>query len=717
MLVTAIRAVIYVVCSLAVFLINRAKLPLDLSMLEQLITELIMELMAWLVCSRGHLRDYCDYVYDGSKKLWNKWITFTGQPDVRKFNTMQKWQIGDRITTVRSGFPVITGRRTIWVDASDSHNLLLGSTRSGKTWSNIHEQIETTRMAGESMFVNDLKGELLRAHRHKLIESGYQVISINFIKPAQGDQWNPFGLTIKAYRAAQAAAYAQMDEEFRTGYLSLKKEYLLVNGEIQALIHKAEKAKNNYEQSKITQEIHELMETQSVLKDSLFTMESTKPEVNLSETSVYLEDVAKAIFPNGDLTMSKADSSTFWNLNGMRMLEGIVWFLLEYEYIDDDGNIAHLDDDQINFKNFQLTVINGFKKIRTDINSDPDLLLRFYVTEMRQESDNSARLLLPILNTPEETRGSIEGVFATYTDLGITNDDVSKMLSRSSFDFDEMFEKKIAVFMISHDEKPNYYPLVVLFLNQMLEEVATKARNEDTLRLKYPLNVIFDEFGIAPPIRNLNNILSAARSKGVRFTMVIQDFSQLSIQYSRDFSEMIKSNTMNMAYLLSGSQETRKEMSDLIGEKLQWNKEKGNYEAVPIVTKDRLARFSVGEAVIVSQRKNPYITRYTPFDKYIFYKSLGKPEDPPVQVLVKQHLFSLVRDYYKLCKQAENAFEPVEDNEKNIEQSSRQNEKKTTKAKKKSGQGTEQQTLKEPLKQDADEKIDLNIKDLSQMDE
>jgi hypothetical protein len=71
-------------------------------------------------------------------------------------------------------------------------------------------------------------------------------------------------------------------------------------------------------------------------------------------------------------------------MNGMRLLVGIVWFLLEYEYIDDKGNIARLAADQINFKNFQMTVNDGFKKIRTDINSDPDLLLKFYLDEMRE---------------------------------------------------------------------------------------------------------------------------------------------------------------------------------------------------------------------------------------------------------------------------------------------------------------------------------------------
>jgi len=711
-LMTVITLIITTIWSLIVWLINRTDVQLDMEMPSRMAFFLMIEMIAWIICSRLHFRDYCDYIYDPAKRLWNWWIWKTAQPDSRRFNTLREWDIGGEKTVVRAGLPIITKWRTLWLDATDSHNMVVGTTNSGKTWSIIHIMIELCRMAGESMIINDLKGELQRTHRKKLFASGYKVISINFIDPERGDSWNPFDLTTRAYRDAQDEADLQMKKNFRKEYLKAKKEYLILNGKIQSLIRKAEEAKTTYEQNQITQQIHELMRSQRAAKAGLSLMEQTRPQPNFSKAADYLQDVAMAIFPQGDQSGSKADNTTFWNMNGMRLLVGIVWFLLEYEYIDEKGNIARLDADQINFKNFQITVNDGFKKIRTNINNEPDLLLKFYLEEMREKDANSVMSLESIINTPEETRGSIEGVFATYINLGIINGDISRMLSYSTFNYDDLWDQKIAVFLIAHDEKATYYPLVVLFMNQMMQEVARIARTQETQRLKYPLNIIFDEFGIAPPFKNLNSVLSAARSKGIRFTMVVQDFSQLDIQYNHNFSKMIQSNVMNVVYLLGGSKDTQKDMVDMVGSKLQWNKEKGNYEVVPIVTKERLGRLSLGEAVLVRQRHDPFIIRYRPFDKYIFYGLLGAWEEPPIQELIKHHRFSLERDYDNLSLQGEKSMEISSDQEPRPRPAKRK--KKHDKPKDETeaqGNIPEQQS-----DQEQDDEPKWNVNDMGEMD-
>lgn len=716
---TVIWLIIAFFWAVIIWLIGRLDQPIDMRMTSGAAYILVAEALAWLFCSRLHFRDYCDYVYDPAKRLWNWWLWKTNQPDSRRFNTLKEWEIGGKKTVVRAGLPIITKWRTIWLDATDSHNMVIGTTNSGKTFSIIHILIQLCRMAGESMIINDLKGELHRIHRKKLIESGYKIVSINFIDPERGDSWNPFDLTTKAYRKAQAAADAQMTKSFRKKYLKAKKEYLLLNGKIQSLIKQAENTTATFEQNKIINQIHTLMESQRAAKAGLSLMERTRPQPNFSEASDYLQDVAMAIFPQGDQSNMKADNTNFWNMNGMRLLVGIVWFLLEYEYIDDKGNIARLAADQINFKNFQMTVNDGFKKIRTDINSDPDLLLKFYLDEMREKGDNSVMSLESIIKTPEETRGSIEGVFATYISLGIINGDISRMLSYSSFNYDELWDQKIAVFLIAHDEKTTYYPLVVLFMNQMMQEVARIARTQESQRLKYPLNIIFDEFGIAPAFKDLNSVLSAARSKGIRFTMVVQDFSQLEIQYNHNFSKMIQSNVMNVVYLLGGSKDTQKDMVDMVGDKLQWNKEKGNYEVVPIVTKGRLGRFSLGEAVLVRQRHDPFITRYRPFNKYIFFKSLGKQEEAPVQELRPHHRFSLEDSYDELCRQGENAAIAIEDDNgaEELQRPVKKRPKKKDKPGKPQEEPPQQDSPAQPQQASHENEPSLNIKDMSQMDE
>jgi hypothetical protein len=681
LLASAIWAVSDVIKAIVTFAASHASRPFDMSAAAIPASLACLLVAIWVWCTKLYFRDYCDYVYDYPKSLWNKSMYLLHQPDVKKFNTLHEWMIGGTPTTVRSGLPVITSRRVVYVDPSDSHSLLVGTTNSMKTWGVIHENIELTRMCGESMVVVDLKGELQRTHRQKLLASGYKVISINFIDPERGDSWNPFDLVTKFYRKAQKENLEKIKEgtkeapHFYDDYIKAKKEYLLLNGEIQSMIREAE-ASGQPQQGIMVQQIREKEAEQKLKKKALANMEKNMPQPDYSLAFEYLRDVAMTIFPSGEHSGGGSDNSSFWNKNGMRLLEGIVCFLLEYEYVDDNGSIAHLEDDQINFKNFQMTVNDAFTLIRTEIGTEPEPLLKFYLNELRRPTDQSVIKLKTIVDAPDETRGSITEVFSTYMDLGILNDSIAKMTSRSSFDFDDLWNQKIAVFLIAHDEKATYYPLSVLFMSQLFAEIARNARTETSQRLKYPLNIIWDEFGISPPVKNLNNALSASRSKGVRFTLVIQDFSQLSIQYNKNFSEMIKNNTMNVVYLLGGNVETLNEMSQRIGNQYRWNKEKSNFEVVPVITKDRLAHMSVGEGVVSSQRKNPYLTRYLPFNKYIFYKSMGEPEEPPVQQLAPLHSFSLIGSYEDMKAETEKA--PVQEESVDVKTANGQTESITS---------------------------------------
>ena len=100
-----------------------------------------------------------------------------------------------------------------------------------------------------------------------------------------------------------------------------------------------------------------------------------------------------------------------------------------------------------------MTVNDAFTLKRTEIGTDPEPLLKFYLNELRRPTDQSVIKLKTIVDAPDETCGSITEVFSTYMDLGILNDNIVKMTSRLSFDFDDLWNQKIAVFLIAHDEK------------------------------------------------------------------------------------------------------------------------------------------------------------------------------------------------------------------------------------------------------------------------
>lgn len=82
------------------------------------------------------------------------------------------------------------GKEKVWLDNDDTHNLIIGSTRSGKSRKINLPTIWEIAKSGESMVIGDPKGELFISTKNYLEKEGYKVISLNLREPLKGNQWN-----------------------------------------------------------------------------------------------------------------------------------------------------------------------------------------------------------------------------------------------------------------------------------------------------------------------------------------------------------------------------------------------------------------------------------------------------------------------------------------------------------------------------------------------
>ena len=76
--------------------------------------------------------------------------------------------------------------------------LLVGSSGSGKTRSIIIPTITMLGLAGENMFISDVKGELYLYTAEKLKELGYEVIAIDYISFLKSSCYNYLDIIIDA---------------------------------------------------------------------------------------------------------------------------------------------------------------------------------------------------------------------------------------------------------------------------------------------------------------------------------------------------------------------------------------------------------------------------------------------------------------------------------------------------------------------------------------
>lgn len=91
-------------------------------------------------------------------------------------------------------------KEKIYLITKDLHALIIGATRSGKTRNVVIETITMLILAGENVFIPDLKGEIRDYTEDTAQRCGYETICINFINPYESDRKNFLEPIVQALR-------------------------------------------------------------------------------------------------------------------------------------------------------------------------------------------------------------------------------------------------------------------------------------------------------------------------------------------------------------------------------------------------------------------------------------------------------------------------------------------------------------------------------------
>ncbi len=128
----------------------------------------------------------------------------------------------------KGGIPVTFLNKKCYYDDSSDHYLVIGSTGSGKSVSLAIPLIFNLASAGESMVINDTKGELYSYTYQFLKEHGYNIYILNLRDANSSDGWNPLHLPYQFYKSNNLDEAGDMIENFAkslTKNLSSKDQY------------------------------------------------------------------------------------------------------------------------------------------------------------------------------------------------------------------------------------------------------------------------------------------------------------------------------------------------------------------------------------------------------------------------------------------------------------------------------------------------------------
>ena len=421
-----------------------------------------------------------------------------------------------------AGIPIINNGKELWVDNGEYHNLIIGSTGSGKTQILVQPQVKSLAKKGESMIITDPNGEIYEKNANELREKGYNIVLLNFRDPQKGNAWNPLSLPYSLYK-----------------------------------------------------------------------------EGNSDKAIELLDDLAINILYDE----SAQGQDPFWEKTSADYFTGLALGLF------DDAK-----EEEINLNSINLMTTVGEDKFGNTT----------YIKEYYSNKEPSSPAYINVASTlmaPNETKSSILSVFKQKIKLFSSRENLSEMLSNSDFDMKDIGRKKTAVFIVVQDEKKTYHPLVTIFIKQCYETLIDVAQ-ENGGKLPYRTNFILDEFANMPPLKDVTTMVTAARSRQIRFSFIIQNFAQLTQVYGKENGETIKGNCGNIIYLISSELAALEEISKMCGE--EKSKEKDKTASTPLVTVSDLQRLPEGTIIVIRTRMMPFKTKMTYFWQMEKNHSWGK---------------------------------------------------------------------------------------------
>ena len=266
---------------------------------------------------------------------------------------------------------------------------------------------------------------------------------------------------------------------------------------------------------------------------------------DLDLASEFTNDVAN------NLTLEDVSvKDPFWDLSAGDCLFGLI--LLLFRYCKDHG----YGEEYVNISNVMELRRQLFRK-GTD--AQRSTLWRYAM-----EDELIAAGLSGTIYAPDRTMSSILSTFDQKMRIFSIRPSLLDMLANNDIDIGAIGEEKCAVFLIIPDEKSTYNSLVSLFVKQAYEYLIYKASQYADLKLKNRVNFVLDEFSSLPPISSMSSIISAARSRDIRFVLAVQGMHQLTQRYGGE-AETIKSNCGNWIFLTSRELGLLQEISDLCG--------------------------------------------------------------------------------------------------------------------------------------------------------
>ena len=322
-----------------------------------------------------------------------------------------------------------------------------------------------------------------------------------------------------------------------------------------------------------------------------------------------------------------SEKDPYWEIAAENTFAGFAMLLSEHSKAED-----------VTLGSVYRTFIDGSKKLGG-------------ITYIKEYVSNTSNPLIEqalsgYIGAPNETRASIDSVFASQLSKLVINRSIDEMLTGKSFQAKDFVDEKTALFICIRDESSTYSTIVSLLINELYITLVEYAEKNGG-KLPRTVDFVLDEFCNFPKIPDFSNRISACRSRGIRFYLFIQSLYQLNSVYGEDVAQIILNNSDNWMILQARDMKILRQFSERCGDVYgMYSQEKR--PLLPAAAIQHLSKKD-GETLTLFGAEHPFISELP--DRSVYMENLGLKELSEIPQI--NDIFEKTTEEFSICKYVE----------------------------------------------------------------
>ena len=127
----------------------------------------------------------------------------------------------------------------------------------------------------------------------------------------------------------------------------------------------------------------------------------------------------------------------------------------------------------------------------------------------------------------------------------------------------DFIKEPTAIFLVVPDENTTRHFFASLFIRYLMNDLIEQANENPSGELSRQVLCLWDEFGNMPPIKDIDVLFTAVRSRGIRFMIALQSYAQLEKNYDSKMAKILRDacQITMFSYMSPSSRSTAEELS------------------------------------------------------------------------------------------------------------------------------------------------------------